>query len=76
MNKNIDIYEEKERFVRLSLKSLLFDIDKNILDVYYKYQDGEEIVTVLFMTGSNYKVRVNGDSLLAIVNDVTKQLLK
>lgn len=70
-----EIYEEKERFVRLSLKSLLFDIDKNILDVYYNCQDGEEIVTVIFMTGSTYKVRVNGDSLLAIVNDVTKRLL-
>lgn len=71
------IYEEKERFVRLSLKSLLFDIDKNILDVYYKYQDGEEIVTIVYFYGNsaNVKINVTDDSLLAIVNDVTKRLL-
>lgn len=70
------IYEEKRTFCKNSLKSLLLDIDKNILDVYYKYQDGKEIVTVIFKTGSTYNIYVNGDSLLAIVNDVTKQLLK
>ena len=81
------IYEEKERFVRISLKSLLFDIDKNILDVYYKYQDGEEIVTIMLcncsytenakinVTTDSVKINVTGDSLLAIVNDVTKRLL-
>lgn len=69
------VYEEKERFVRTSLKSLLLDISKNILDVYYKHQDGEEIVTVAYTTGSKYNICVNGDSLLAIINDVTKRLL-
>ncbi len=71
------IHEEKEYFVRTSLKSLLFDIDKNILDVYYKYQDGEEIVTIVYFKGNsaNVKINVTGDSLLAIVNDVTKRLL-
>ena len=81
------IYEEKERFVRISLKSLLFDIDKNILDVYYKYQDGEEIVTIMLcncsytenakinVTTDSVKINVTGDSLIAIVNDVTKRLL-
>ena len=70
------IYEEKRTFCNNSLKSLLIDADKNILDVYYKYKDCEEIVTVSFKSGSTYNVHVNGDSLLAIVNDVTKQLLK
>lgn len=84
----MDIYAKKEYFVRTSLKSLLFDIDKNILDVYYKYQDGEEIVTIMLCNCSYYtenakinvttdsvKINVTGDSLLAIVNDVTKRLL-
>lgn len=71
------IYEEKERFVRLSLKSLLFDIDKNILDVYYQHDKvtNEEVVTVIYINDSTYRIRVTGDSLLAIVNDVTKKLL-
>lgn len=71
------IYEEKERFVRIPLKSLLFDIDKNILDVYYTYRDGEEIVTIVYFKGNSANVQINvtGDNLLAIVNDVTKRLL-
>ncbi len=71
------IYEEKERFVRTSLKSLLFDVDKDILDVYYQHDKvtNEEVVTVIYINDSTYKIRVTGDSLLAIVNDVTKKLL-
>ena len=76
MKKMNEIYEEKERFTRTSLKSLVFDVDKSVLDVYYTYQDtnGEEIVTILFMNGYSYKVRVNGDSLLALARDVLKRL--
>lgn len=70
------IYEEKERFVRLSLKSLLFDIDKNILDVYYQHDKvtNEEVVTVLYINDSTYKIRVTGDSLLSITKDVLRAL--
>lgn len=79
------IYEEKERFVRISLKSLLFDIDKNILDVYYQHDNAtnEEFVTILYANCNKdmlnekeqEKICVTGDSLIAIVNDVTKRLL-
>ena len=70
------IYEEKERFVRTSLKSLLFDIDKNILDVYYQHDKvtNEEVVTVLYINDSTYKIRVTGDNLLAIAKDVLKHI--
>lgn len=70
------IYEEKERFVRLSLKSLLFDIDKNILDVYYQHDNttDEEVVTILYLHEDKQKVCVTGDSLLAIARDVLKRL--
>ena len=83
----MDIYAKKEYFVRTSLKSLLFDIDKNILDVYYTHRDSEEIVTIMLcncsytenakinVTTDSVKINVTGDSLLAIVNDVTKRLL-
>ena len=68
------IYEEKERFVRTSLKSLLFDIDKNILDVYYKYQNDEEYVVIEFIKMDKQKVCVTGDSLLSITKDVLRAL--
>lgn len=73
----MDIYAKKEHFVRTSLKEMLFDTDKNILDVYYKYQDSEEIVTIVYFKGSsaNVKINVTGDSLLAIAHDVIKRLL-
>ena len=83
----MDIYAKKEYLVRTSLKSLLFDIDKNILDVYYTHRDGEEIVTIMLcnysytenakinVTTDSVKINVTGDSLIAIVNDVTKRLL-
>ena len=79
------IYEEKERFVRISLKSLLFDADKNILDVYYQHDNAtnEEFVTILYancnkdmLNEKEYeRICVTGDSLIAIVNDVTKRLV-
>lgn len=79
------IYEEKEHFVRTSLKELLFDIDKNILDVYYQHDNAtnEEFVTILYANCNKdmlnekeqEKICVTGDSLIAIVNDVTKRLL-
>ena len=68
------IYEEKERFVRLSLKSLLFDIDKNILDVYYKYQDDEEYVFIEFIKKDKIKICVTCDTLLGIAKDVLRVL--
>ena len=83
----MDIYAKKEYLVRTSLKSLLFDIDKNILDVYYTHRDSEEIVTIMLcncsytenakinVTTDSVKINVTGDSLLAIVNDVTERLL-
>lgn len=39
--------------------------------------DDEEIVTIVYFYGNsaNVKINVTGDSLLAIVNDVTKRLL-
>ena len=30
----MDMYKKKEYFVRTSLKSMLFDVDSNILDAY------------------------------------------
>lgn len=82
----MDIHDKKEYFVRTSLKSLLFDVDKDILDVYYKYQDGEEIVTIMLcncsctenakinVTTDSVKINVTGDSLLAIAKDVLKNI--
>lgn len=70
----MDIYAKKEYFVRTSLKELLLSIDSSILDVYYKYQDGEEIVTIIFATYLTYEVRVTGDSLLSIAKDVLKNI--
>lgn len=72
----MDMYEKKEYFVRTSLKSLLFDIDKDILDVYYQHDKvtNEEVVTVLYINDSTYKIRVTGDNLLAIAKDVLKHI--
>lgn len=79
------IYEEKEHFVRTSLKELLFDADRNILDVYYQHDNAtnEEFVTILYancnkdmLNKKEYeRICVTGDSLLALVNDVAKRLL-
>ena len=70
------IYEEKERFVRTSLKSLLFDVDKDILDVYYQHDKvtNEEVVTILYLNEDKQKVCVTGDNLLAIAKDVLKHI--
>ena len=68
------IYEEKERFVRTSLKSLLFDVDKDILDVYYKYQNDEEYVVIEFIKKGKIKICVTCDTLLGITKDVLKAL--
>lgn len=70
----MDIYDKKEYFVRTSLKSLLFDVDKDILDVYYKYQDDEEYVVIEFIKKDKIKVCVTGDNLLAIAKDVLRVL--
>jgi hypothetical protein len=70
----MDMYEKKEYFVRTSLKSLLFDVDKDILDVYYKYQNDEEYVVIEFIKKDKIKVCVTGDSLLSITKDVLKAL--
>lgn len=85
--KSMDIYAKKEYFVRTSLKELLLSIDDSILDVYYKYQDGEEIVTIMLCNCSYYtenakinvttdsvKINVTGDSLLAIAKDVLENI--
>ena len=48
----------------------------DLIKINRNVETNEEIVSVVFMTGSNYKIGVTGDSLLAIVNDVTKRLLK
>ena len=81
------MYEKKEYLVRTSLKSLLFDIDKNILDVYYTHRDSEEIVTIMLCNCSYYtenakinvttdsvKINVTGDSLLAIAKNVLENI--
>lgn len=70
----MDIYDKKEYFVRTSLKSLLFDVDKDILDVYYKYQNDEEYVVIEFIKMDKQKVCVTGDNLLAIAKDVLKHI--
>ena len=84
---NMTVYEKKAYFVRTSLKEFLLSIDDSILDVYYKYQDGEEIVTIMLCNCSYYtenakinvttdsvKINVTGDSLLAIAKDVLKNI--
>lgn len=48
------------------MKSLLFDIDKNILDVYYTHRDDEEIVTIMLCNCScteNAKINITTDSV-------------
>ncbi len=70
----MDIYDKKEYFVRTSLKSLLFDADKDILDVYYKYQDDEEYVVIEFIKKDKIKVCVTCDTLLGIAKDVLRVL--
>lgn len=70
----MDMYEKKEYFVRTSLKSLLFDIDKDILDVYYKYQNDEEYVVIEFIKKGKIKICVTCDTLLGITKDVLKAL--
>ena len=84
--KSMDIYAKKEYFVRTSLKELLLSIDSSILDVYYKYQDGEEIVTIMIcncsytenakinVTTDSVKINVTGDSLLAIAKNVLENI--
>ena len=72
------MYDKKEYFVRTSLKSMLFDVDSNILDAYYKHQseEEEEYVVIEFINVRNkVKVCVTGDSLLAIAHDVIKKLM-
>ena len=72
------MYDKKEYFVRTSLKSMLFDVDSNILDAYYKHQseEEEEYVVIEFINLRNkVKVCVTGDSLLAIAHDVIKKLM-
>lgn len=74
----MDMYDKKEYFVRTSLKSMLFDVDSNILDAYYKHQseEEEEYVVIEFINLRNkVKVCVTGDSLLAIAHDVIKKLM-
>lgn len=72
----MDMYDEKEYFVRTSLKLMLFDVDSNILDAYYKHQSEEEYVVIEFINLRNkVKVCVTGDSLLAIAHDVIKKLM-
>ncbi len=74
----MDMYKKKEYFVRTSLKSMLFDVDSNILDAYYKHQseEEEEYVVIEFINLRNkVKVCVTGDSLLAIAHDVIKKLM-
>ena len=82
----MDIYAKKEYFVRTSLKEMLFDADRNILDVYYTHRDSEEIVTIMLcncsytenakinVTTDSVKINVTGDSLLAIAKDVLKNI--
>lgn len=72
----MDIYDKKEYFVRTSLKSLLFDVDKDILDVYYQHDKvtNEEVVTILYLNEDKQKVCVTGDSLLSITKDVLRAL--
>lgn len=72
----MDIYDKKEYFVRTSLQSLLFDADKNILDVYYQHDNAtdEEVVTILYLNEDKQKVCVTGDNLLAIAKDVLKHI--
>lgn len=53
---------------------MLFDVDKDILDVYYKYQNDEEYVVIEFIKKDKIKVCVTGDSLLSITKDVLKAL--
>lgn len=74
----MDMYDKKEYFVRTSLKSMLFDVDSNILDAYYKHQseEEEEYVVIEFINLRNkVKICVTGDSLLAIAHDVIKKLM-
>lgn len=83
---NMTVYEKKAYFVRTSLKEFLLSIDDSILDVYYKYQDGEEIVTIMLcncsytenakinVTTDSVKINVTGDSLLAIAKDVLNSI--
>lgn len=72
----MDIYDKKEYFVRTSLKSLLFDVDKDILDVCYQHDKvtNEEVVTILYLNEDKQKVCVTGDSLLGIAKDVLRVL--
>lgn len=72
----MDIYDKKGYFVRTSLKSLLFDADKDILDVYYQHDNAtdEEVVTILYLNEDKQKVCVTGDNLLTIAKDVLKHI--
>lgn len=63
---------KKELFICTSLKSLLLDINKDILDVYYKYQKYEEYVVLEFNNRQTIKVCVTACSLSSIAKAVIK----
>lgn len=71
-----DVQHEKEMFVECKLYPLLDSIDHNILYADYEVEDnGEEYVKLTYAKPlSECRVKVTGDSLIALVMDVLRHI--
>ncbi len=71
-----EVQREKEQFVECQLYPLLDKINHNILYVDYQVEEnGEEFVVITFAEPlAERRVRVTGDSLKALTEDVLRRI--
>ena len=71
-----EVQREKEQFVECQLYPLLDKIDHNILYADYQVEEnGEEFVVITFAEPlAERRVRVTGDSLKALTEDVLRRI--
>lgn len=74
----VNVYEQKEKFCRHELLQLVQAIYPKILRLeYQRHNNGEETVTIVWLTESGEcfrVVNVTGDSLAALARDVLKYI--
>lgn len=66
---------DKKRFIEFELQALLKKADDNVMSVYYSKFGKSEFANITVKNGSPYEINITGNSLIAIVADVTKAMM-